>query len=68
MGKGGSELAVLNSICVRSKRENGVAVGRESGGEERISPQGTMPLLPLLNSFNKHLTFTERKINTQEVT
>lgn len=29
-------------------------------------PQGIMLLL--LNSFNKHLTFTERKINTQEVT
>lgn len=27
-----------------------------------------MLLLLLLNSFKKHLTFTERKINTQEVT
>ena len=65
---------VLKSICVRSKGENGVAVEERVGwgecslGEERISPQGTPPLLPLLNSFNKHLTFTERKINTQEVT
>lgn len=62
--------ALLKSICVRSKGGNEVAVGEMEGGggsflwERRISLQGTLPLLPLLNSFNKHLTFTGRKINT----
>lgn len=41
------------------------AVGDDALSKKRIELQG---VLLLLNSFNKHLTFTERKINTQEVT
>lgn len=40
-------------------------LGKERLWKKRILLQDTMPLL---NSFNKHLTVTERKINTQEVT
>lgn len=60
-----------NKVDVGHPQDNMSSLkGRRQLGEERlwkkrILLQGTMPLL---NSFNKHLTVTERKINTQEVT
>lgn len=49
----------------RSSLKGRKQLGKERLWKKRILLQGTMLLL---NSFNKHLTVTERKINTQEVT
>lgn len=63
-----------DNLCLLKGREwCGSVVTEERVGEctlwrKTILPGGSLPLLPLLNSFNKHLTFTGRKINTQEGT
>lgn len=71
MGKGGSGLSRRQSVLAQRERMVWFGGGRGESGDVYSVKEDEIawgPLLPLLNSFNKHLTFTGRKINTQEVT
>lgn len=58
----------VNLCSLKGREWCGVGVRSGSAVSERISPRATPPLLTLLHSFNKHLTFAGRKTNTPEVT
>lgn len=61
MGKGGSGLSWSQSVFAQRREWSCVVDREEEQRQRRISPLGSAPLLPLLNSFNKHLTFTGKK-------